>query len=102
MPNFSHFQERQLYVVSKLFEYLLNGSDQNIDTFGLYKVFVSADVITIIMQIAGAALVGVSESKLANGLASPLTPAQANDILLAGLAIQVCKDDDDPYRILYS
>jgi ABC-type uncharacterized transport system permease subunit len=50
---------------------------------------VTADVITIIIQIAGAALVGVSESRLAEDQVPPLTPTQANDILLAGLAVQV-------------
>lgn len=52
-------------------------------------VFVTADVITIIIQIAGAALIGVSESNLADDKIPPLTPDQANDILRAGLAIQV-------------
>ena len=43
--------------------------------------FVSADVVTSVMQIAGAALVGSSES---NGK----DPATGNNILLAGLALQ--------------
>lgn len=41
------------------------------------------------IQVAGAALIGVSESARAQGNSSPVTPKQANDILLAGLACQV-------------
>ena len=48
-----------------------------------------ADVLTIILQIVGAALIGVAESNIAEGMQPPLTPEQANDILRAGLAIQV-------------
>jgi hypothetical protein len=48
-------------------------------------LFISADVITTIMQIAGAALVGVSQSKKGE---TSLTPDVGNNILLAGLAIQ--------------
>jgi hypothetical protein len=55
----------------------------------IFIAFVSADVITIILQIAGAALVGVSESALADDRTTSITPEQANDILLAGLAVQV-------------
>lgn len=43
--------------------------------------FIAADVLTTTMQIAGAALVGSSESNEKN-------PAAGNDILLAGLALQ--------------
>jgi hypothetical protein len=44
-----------------------------------------------IIQVTGAALIGVSESARAQGKEekSPVTPEQANDILLAGLAVQV-------------
>lgn len=55
----------------------------------IVKTFVIADVLTIILQIVGAALIGVAESNLAEGMQPPLTPEQANDILRAGLAIQV-------------
>ena len=41
------------------------------------------------MQVVGAALIGVAESRLADDLQPPLSPDQANDILRAGLAIQV-------------
>lgn len=44
--------------------------------------FILFDVVTTIIQVAGAALIGVAES---NGN----DPKTANDILLAGLAIQV-------------
>ncbi len=56
----------------------------------IVATFVTADAVTIVMQIAGAALVGVAESDRASGKVPPLTPAQANDILRAGLAVQVC------------
>ena len=44
-------------------------------------VFITADVVTTIMQITGAALIGAKTSKHKD-------PTAANDILLAGLAIQ--------------
>ncbi len=47
----------------------------------LLWVFITADVVTTIIQVAGAALIGVAES---NGD----SPKTANNILLAGLAIQ--------------
>ena len=46
------------------------------------------DVITTGLQVAGAALIGVSESRRSTGQSAPLTTTQANDILLAGLAVQ--------------
>lgn len=53
--------------------------------------FITVDVITTIIQIAGAALIGTSESDRTRngGRNSKITPEQANDILLAGLALQV-------------
>jgi hypothetical protein len=42
-----------------------------------------------VVQVAGAALIGVSQSRQASGEVSKVTPKQANDILLAGLACQV-------------
>ena len=48
-----------------------------------------ADVITIIIQIAGAALIGVTQSARADGRELSLTTDQANDILIAGLSVQV-------------
>ncbi|WWC60946.1 uncharacterized protein I303_103522 [Kwoniella dejecticola CBS 10117] len=50
--------------------------------------FVTADVVTTIIQVVGAALIGTSESAKVRGNPSSVTPEQANDILLAGLAIQ--------------
>ncbi|KAK9813776.1 hypothetical protein WJX73_008822 [Symbiochloris irregularis] len=47
----------------------------------VFAIFLTLDIITILMQIAGAALIGVAES---NGK----DPNTANDILIAGLAIQ--------------
>ncbi|SCV69843.1 BQ2448_1237 [Microbotryum intermedium] len=54
----------------------------------LVIIFVVADTITTIIQIAGAALIGVAESSRTNGKPSSITPQQANDILLSGLALQ--------------
>lgn len=52
-------------------------------------IFIAADVVTTIIQITGAALIGVSESSNVRGRsASKITTKQANDILLAGLSIQ--------------
>ena len=52
-------------------------------------VFIAADVVTTVIQIAGAALIGVSESSNVRGRgASKVSTKQANDILLAGLSIQ--------------
>ncbi|WVW82924.1 hypothetical protein I302_104938 [Kwoniella bestiolae CBS 10118] len=50
--------------------------------------FVTADIVTTIIQVVGAALIGSSESAKVRGNPSSVTPEQANDILLAGLAIQ--------------
>ncbi|OCF36469.1 hypothetical protein I317_04724 [Kwoniella heveanensis CBS 569] len=50
--------------------------------------FVSADVICTVIQVVGAALIGSSESAQVRGKPSSITPEQANDILLAGLAVQ--------------
>ncbi|GAA6059727.1 hypothetical protein JCM10212_000255 [Sporobolomyces blumeae] len=47
-----------------------------------------ADTVTTIIQIAGASLVGTAESSRYRGESSKVTPEQANDILLAGLALQ--------------
>lgn len=48
-------------------------------------------MVTTTLQIVGAALIGVSESKRADGEESPISTESANNILLAGLAIQVSK-----------
>ncbi|GAA5909692.1 uncharacterized protein JCM6883_004600 [Sporobolomyces salmoneus] len=47
-----------------------------------------ADVITTLVQVAGASLLGTAESNLYQGKDVALTPEQANNILLAGLALQ--------------
>lgn len=52
-------------------------------------IFVTADVVTIVIQVVGAAMIGVSQSRLADGKKPPITAEQANDILRAGLAVQV-------------
>lgn len=54
----------------------------------LVGLFVVADVVTIVIQIVGAALIGVGESNLADGKVPAVTPGQANKILTAGLAVQ--------------
>ncbi|GAA5893367.1 hypothetical protein JCM6882_008015 [Rhodosporidiobolus microsporus] len=54
----------------------------------LMWVMVVADVITTIIQVVGAALIGVAESARFRDGNTSLTSDQANDILLAGLAIQ--------------
>lgn len=48
----------------------------------------AADGVLAVIQVAGAALIGVAESAKAQQKSSPVTPKQANDILLAGLACQ--------------
>lgn len=50
--------------------------------------FVFMDIATIAVQVVGAALVGVVQTKRANGEVPPLTSEQAGHILLAGLAVQ--------------
>ncbi|KAL8995387.1 MAG: hypothetical protein Q9169_004864 [Polycauliona sp. 2 TL-2023] len=60
---------------------------KKLSPFGLSKrtilgIFITADVIATIVQVAGAALIGVSQS-------NRKSPVTANNILLAGLAFQV-------------
>lgn len=47
----------------------------------IYIIFLSFDIVTIIIQVAGAALIGVRESNQED-------PTTANNILIAGLALQ--------------
>lgn len=47
-----------------------------------------SDVVTTIIQVVGAALIGVAESARFGNGSSRITSDQANDILLAGLATQ--------------
>ncbi|KAM0789456.1 hypothetical protein ACM66B_000278 [Microbotryomycetes sp. NB124-2] len=55
----------------------------------LVGVFGMLDLLATITQIVGASLVGVSEARrLRTGQTSQVSSAQANDILLSGLAIQ--------------
>lgn len=46
------------------------------------------DIVTIAIQVTGAALVGVVQTKQANNEKPPVTTETANNILLAGLAVQ--------------
>lgn len=52
-------------------------------------VFIVIDSVTTVIQIVGAALIGVASSKDSRGEETKITSAQANNILLAGLALQV-------------
>lgn len=61
----------------------------------LNLAFASIDVVTTALQICGAALIGVSESKRADGEEPPISTESANNILLAGLAIQVSRECRD-------
>ncbi|KAN0066381.1 hypothetical protein ACQY0O_000475 [Thecaphora frezii] len=54
----------------------------------LIAFFVVADTLTIVMQVAGAALFGVAQSKIADNEEPPVSPQTANNILTAGLAVQ--------------
>ena len=53
-----------------------------LSTRTILGIFITADVVATIVQVAGAALIGVSQS-------NRKSPATANNILLAGLAFQV-------------
>lgn len=55
-------------------------------------VFIIIDSVTTVIQIVGAALIGVAESKNSRGEETSITSEQANNILLAGLALQVSID----------
>lgn len=46
------------------------------------------DIVTIAIQVTGAALVGVVQTKKARNEEPPVTTETANNILLAGLAVQ--------------
>jgi len=54
----------------------------------LVIIFVVIDVVTTALQVLGAAFIGVSESARADGETPFITTKAANDILLAGLAVQ--------------
>jgi hypothetical protein len=54
----------------------------------LVTIFVIIDVVTIALQVLGAAFIGVSESAKANDRVPFIDTDSANDILLAGLAVQ--------------
>ncbi|KAJ9116618.1 hypothetical protein QFC20_000551 [Naganishia adeliensis] len=51
-------------------------------------VFIVIDSVTTVIQIVGAALIGVASSKDSRGEETKITSAQANNILLAGLSLQ--------------
>lgn len=66
---------------------LTNHGGDDLSPLGLSKktilaIFITSDVIATIVQVAGAALIGVSES-------NRKSPDTGNNILLAGLAFQV-------------
>lgn len=56
----------------------------------ILATFVTVDAVTTVLQVAGAALIGVGYSRIADGQTPPLTPDNANKILTAGLAVQTC------------
>ncbi|GHJ84243.1 hypothetical protein NliqN6_0645 [Naganishia liquefaciens] len=51
-------------------------------------IFITIDSLTTIVQIVGAALIGVAESKDSRGESTSVSSDQANNILLVGLALQ--------------
>ncbi|KAI5454006.1 hypothetical protein NCC49_004999 [Naganishia albida] len=73
-------------------QYAINLNPANLQVSPVKKAFVAIfiviDSITTIVQIVGAALVGVAESKDSRGEDTKITSEQANNILLAGLAAQ--------------
>lgn len=60
----------------------------NVRPSAVLAFFVTADVLTTLLQVIGAALVGVGYSRQADNRTPPLTPQDANKILIAGLAVQ--------------
>ncbi|CAO1631707.1 unnamed protein product [Jaminaea pallidilutea] len=60
----------------------------NVRPSAVLGFFVTADVLTTLLQVIGAALVGVGYSRQADNRTPPLTPQDANKILIAGLAVQ--------------
>lgn len=51
-------------------------------------VFVLVDVVTVIVQVCGAALIGVVQVKISRDEEPPISSKAAADILLGGLAVQ--------------
>lgn len=51
-------------------------------------VFVFIDIVTIAVQVVGAAMVGVVQTRLNEGKKPPMSTQTAGHILLAGLAVQ--------------
>ncbi|KAL8657439.1 MAG: hypothetical protein Q9226_001911 [Calogaya cf. arnoldii] len=85
------FLSAAIYTTLTSFIAALSNNDPNatkkLSPLGLSKktilgIFITADIIATIVQIAGAALIGVSQS-------NRKSPVTANNILLAGLAFQV-------------
>ncbi|KAL8758730.1 MAG: hypothetical protein Q9199_001259 [Rusavskia elegans] len=86
------FLSAAIYTTLTSFIAALSGHNNTIGAkrlspFGLSKktilgIFITADVIATIVQVAGAALIGASQS-------NRKSPVTANNILLAGLAFQV-------------
>lgn len=58
----------------------------------LIAAMIVSDVVCTILQVVGASLVGVAEAaQYSESRTSSLSSEQANDILLAGLAIQASR-----------
>ncbi|KAJ9120658.1 hypothetical protein QFC22_002588 [Naganishia vaughanmartiniae] len=73
-------------------QYAINLNPANLRVSPVKKAFVAIfiviDSVTTVIQIVGAALIGVAESKSSRRESSSITSEQANNILLAGLALQ--------------
>ncbi|BEJ15545.1 hypothetical protein CspHIS471_0501500 [Cutaneotrichosporon sp. HIS471] len=54
----------------------------------MVTLFVGVDIVTIAVQVVGAAMVGVVQTKTNRGEKPPMTVTTAGHILLAGLAVQ--------------
>ncbi|KAL9057659.1 MAG: hypothetical protein Q9206_002256 [Seirophora lacunosa] len=85
------FLSAAIYTTLTSFIRALSGDDaavaRKLSPLGLTKrtilaIFITADVVATIVQVAGAALIGVAQS-------NRKSPTTANNILLAGLAFQV-------------
>ncbi|KAL8655277.1 MAG: hypothetical protein Q9210_000979 [Variospora velana] len=85
------FLSAAIYTTLTSFIRVLSGNDdaaaRKLSPLGLTKrtilaIFITADVVATIVQVAGAALIGVAQS-------NRKSPTTANNILLAGLAFQV-------------
>lgn len=74
-------------IYTTLTSLIANHGERDLSPLGLSKktilaIFITSDVVATIVQVAGAALIGVSES-------NRKSPDTGNNVLLAGLAFQV-------------